>query len=90
MSDAPTHCPFNLLFLCTGNSARSILAESIQRKDGAGRLNVYSAGSHPKDQVNPDALRTLEALDYPTDTGIAHESRGRCGAGYGTEIPAPV
>jgi arsenate reductase len=56
-----------VLFLCTGNSARSILAESILRKDGSGRFRAFSAGSTPKGAVHPLALRTLESADYPTD-----------------------
>ena len=59
--------PFNVLFLCTGNSARSILAESILRKDGTGRFNAFSAGSRPKGEVNPMALSVLEEFGYPTD-----------------------
>jgi protein-tyrosine-phosphatase len=58
---------YNVLFLCTGNSARSILAESILRKDGHGRFRSFSAGSQPKDGVNPFALKVLTAADYPTD-----------------------
>lgn len=58
---------YNVLFLCTGNTARSILAEGILRQDGAGRFNAFSAGSQPKGMVNPFALKVLDALGYPAD-----------------------
>jgi arsenate reductase len=61
-----SHRQFNVPFLCTGNSARSVLAESILRKDGAGRFNAFSAGSHPKPTVNPFALKVLDTYGYPT------------------------
>ena len=58
--------PYNVLFLCTGNSARSIIAEAILNKAGAGRFRAYSAGSQPKGKVHPETLRLLQALGYDT------------------------
>jgi arsenate reductase len=58
---------YNVLFLCTGNTARSILAESILRKDGHRHFRAFSAGSQPKGAVNPYAIKVLNSLDYPTD-----------------------
>ena len=58
---------YNVLFLCTGNSARSILAESILNKDGNGRFRAFSAGSFPKGAVHPMALEVLASLGFPAD-----------------------
>ncbi len=55
---------FNVLFLCTGNSARSILAETIMNRDSMGKFRAFSAGSHPKGKVHPYALELLEKLHF--------------------------
>src|SRR5687767_13464883 len=57
---------YNVMFLCTGNSARSILAEAILNREGAGRFRTFSAGSFPKGQVHPMALEVLSELGFPT------------------------
>lgn len=64
---------YNVLFLCTGNSARSIMAEAIMNHRGAANFAAYSAGSHPAGAVRPEALRQLEASHLPT-TGLRSKS----------------
>ena len=67
--------PFNVLFLCTGNSARSVMAEAILNRLGTGHFHAHSAGSQPKGKVHPETLRLLQSLGYDT-TGFRSKSWG--------------
>lgn len=68
-----TDATYNVLFICTGNSARSILAEGILNELGKGKFRAFSAGSHPKGEVHPQALATLKRL-HMSDTGYRSKS----------------
>ena len=61
-----TDTPYNVLFLCTGNSARSIIAEAILNREGRGKFRAFSAGSDPKGAVNPHTIRLLQRLNHDT------------------------
>jgi arsenate reductase (thioredoxin) len=77
--------PHNVLFLCTGNSARSILAESIMTRLGKGRFVGLSAGSHPKGSVHRLALELLKSLDFPTE-GLRSKSWDEFAAPHGPHL----
>jgi len=77
--------PYNVLFLCTGNSARSILAEALIAQWGRGRFKGFSAGSHPKDAVHPIALELLKHMQLPTE-GLRSKSWDEFAAPHGPPL----
>lgn len=77
--------PYNVLFLCTGNSARSILAEALLNRMGEGRFRAYSAGSYPKGEVHPAALALLGLSGLPTD-GLRSKSWDEFAGSDGPQI----
>ena len=83
MPNATHH--YNVLFLCTGNSARSIMAEAILNFKGKPRFSAYSAGSHPSGNVRPEALQRLEAAHIPTD-GLRSKTWDEFASGKGPKM----
>lgn len=73
MSRNETQRPYNVLFLCTGNSARSIIAECVLNREGRGRFNAFSAGSRPRGSVHPYALELLQRLNFDV-SGVRSKS----------------
>ncbi len=80
-----TQSPKNVLFLCTGNSCRSIMAECIVNRVGHGKFRGYSAGSHPTGRIHPNAVALLRRLDYPTG-----ELRSKDWAAFAAEAAPPM
>ncbi len=76
---------YNVLFLCTGNSCRSVIAESLMNRLGAGRFQGFSAGSKPTGQVNPHAVELLKRLNHPTD-GLRPKNWGEFAADDAPEM----